>query len=152
MAPTFGLLRRAAPVMLRELLKQGDTKTVINLSLKAAKHGLRLLENCDDSDGLLGDILSEIAATHLEAASGKTLAPFELAKNFIELQLADGFGFFELENYLPALGKSARARRMNRRVMNLGGFGRRLLPGMSQLPDRPRIRRGGGPAPHVATA
>ncbi len=107
--PRFAAGARPIPEMLRELLKQGDTKAVIELSSKAAKHGLKLLENCDDSDGLLGDILSEIAATHLDAVRAKALAPSELAGNLIELQLADGFGFFELENYLPALGKEGLA-------------------------------------------
>ena len=67
--------------------------------------GVRVLEHSDDSDGLLGGILSEIAAVHLAAAKKGGLAHVELVRNLFELQAADGFGFFSLEPYLPALGK-----------------------------------------------
>jgi len=101
------LARRAAavPELLHELSKRGDAKATIALSADAMKRGLQLLERSDDSDGGLGGILSTIAAIHLQASGKAGLAPAQLAKDLFDLQLADGFGFFSLENYRPALGK-----------------------------------------------
>jgi hypothetical protein len=79
------------------------------LSSDAMKRGLALLGRSDDSDGRLGDILSEIAAIHHEAAGRAGTAPRELAKDLFDLQLADGYDFFVLEHYLPALGKEGLA-------------------------------------------
>lgn len=97
---------RAAPLpeLLRELSKR-DAKAAMGLSSDAMRRGLELLGRSDDSDGRLGDILSEIARIHYEAAGRAGLAPWALAKNLFELQLADGYDFFVLEDYLPALGK-----------------------------------------------
>ncbi|MGH8679788.1 MAG: SWIM zinc finger family protein [Burkholderiales bacterium] len=100
-----GLAAGARPIsdMLREVLKR-DAKAALELSADAMKRGLKLLENSDDSDGLLGEILRDIAVVH-RSASGKTpVAAAELAKNLFDLQLADSFGFFKLEEYLRALG------------------------------------------------
>lgn len=96
---------RAAPIpeFLHELLKR-DAKAAIELSSDAMKRGLALLGHSDDSDGRLGDILSEIAGIHYEAAGRAALSPQALAENLFELQLTDGYEFFALEHYLPALG------------------------------------------------
>jgi uncharacterized Zn finger protein len=96
---------RPVPELLEERLKQGDARTVAELSADAMKRGLKVLENSDDSDGLLGDVLSAIAGVHVKAAKQGGLSQSELAKNLFDLQLADGYGFFELEDYLTALGK-----------------------------------------------
>lgn len=102
------LVARAAPIpdLLRANLAAGDTETTFELSTFAARHGLKALEHCDDSDGGMGGIVNEIAAIHLQAAAQGASTPTALAKNLFELQLADGFGFFALEAYLPALGKT----------------------------------------------
>lgn len=103
--------RRAAavPELLHELSKRGDAKAAAELSADAMKRGLTLLERSDDSDGGLGDILGEIAAIHLQASGKAGLAPAQLAKDLLDLQLADGFGFLSLEDYQPALGKNGLA-------------------------------------------
>ncbi|MBI3918436.1 MAG: hypothetical protein HY322_15685 [Betaproteobacteria bacterium] len=102
---------RAAPIpeMLRECLKQGDARTAAQLSAEAMKRGLRALEHSDDSDGLLGGILSDIAAAHLAAAKKGALPPADLARGLFDLQAEDGFGFFPLEPYVRALGKEGLA-------------------------------------------
>ena len=101
---------RVAPIpeFLRELSKR-DAKAATELSSDAMKRGLALLGRSDDSDGRLGDMLSEIAGIHCEAAGRAELAPRALARNLFELQLADGYDFFALEHYLPALGKDGLA-------------------------------------------
>lgn len=107
----YGAMRdfasRAAPIpeMLRECLKQGDARTAAQLSTEAMKRGLRALDHGDDSDGLLGGILSDIAAVHLAAAKKGALPPAELAHSLFDLQAEDGFGFFALDPYVRALGK-----------------------------------------------
>lgn len=103
--PRLAAGARPVPEMLREVLKR-DAKAALDLSADAMKRGLKILENSDDSDGLLGEILQDIAVVHRSAA-GKTpaVAAAQLAKNLFELQLVDGFGFFELEEYRRALGK-----------------------------------------------
>lgn len=102
---------RAAPIpeMLRECLKQGDARTAAQLSAEAMKRGLRALDHSDDSDGLLGGVLSDIAAVHLAAANKGALPPAELARSLFDLQAEDGFGFFPLEPYVRALGKEGLA-------------------------------------------
>ena len=101
---------RVAPVpeLLRELSNQ-DAKAAMELTSDAMRRGLDLLGRSDDSDGRLGDILSEIAEIHRNAAGRAGLAPRALAKNLFELQLADGYDFFVLDDYLPALGKEGYA-------------------------------------------
>jgi uncharacterized Zn finger protein len=102
---------RAMPIpeLLRECLKQGDARTAAQLSTEAMTRGVRALEHSDDSDGLLGGILSDIAAVHLAAAKKGGLPPVDLARSLFDLKGADGFGFFSLEPYLPALGKEGLA-------------------------------------------
>lgn len=104
------LVARVAPVpeLLRGVLKN-DARTAFELSTDAIKRGLKLLEHCDDSDGGLGGILGEIVDTHRQAAAGAGIPAAELAGNLFDLQLADGFGFFSLEDYRPALGKEGLA-------------------------------------------
>lgn len=101
---------RAAPVaeLLRESLKR-DSGAAMALASDAMKRGLGLLGRSDDSDGRLGDILSEIAAIHQEAAGRGGFAPRDLAEDLFKLQLADGYDFLVLEQYLPALGKDGLA-------------------------------------------
>ena len=102
---------RAAPIpeLLRKCLKQGDARTAAQLSAEAMKRGVRALERSDDSDGLLGSVLSDIAAVHLAAAKKGGLPPADLAHSLFDLQAEDGFGFFSLEPYLRALGKEGLA-------------------------------------------
>jgi len=102
--PRFAAGARPISEMLREVLK-GDAKAALELSADAMKRGLKILENSDDSDGLLGEILQDIVVVHRSAAGKTPVAAAQLAKNLFELQLADGFGFFELEQYRRALGK-----------------------------------------------
>ena len=110
----YGAMRsvvaRVAPVpeLLRGVLKS-DARTAFELSTDAIKRGLKLLEHCDDSDGGLGGILGEIVDTHRQAAAGAGMPAAELAGNLFGLQLADGFGFFSVEDYCPALGKEGLA-------------------------------------------
>jgi len=103
--------RRAAavPELLHELSERGEAMASAELSADAMKRGLKLLERSDDSDGRLGYILGEIAAIHLRASGKAGLAPAQLAKDLFDLQLADGFGFFSLESYQPALGRDGLA-------------------------------------------
>lgn len=103
--PSF--VARAATVveLLEGALSGGDMASAFELSTYAAQRGLKAMENCDDSDGGMGGIVGKIAAVHLQAARQRGLASSELAKNLFDLQLADGFGFFSLEEYRPALGK-----------------------------------------------
>ena len=104
------MVARVAPVseLLRGILKN-DAMTAFELSTDAIKRGLKLLEHCDDSDGGLGGILGEIVDTHRQASAGAGMPAAELAGNLFDLQLADGFGFFSLEDYRPALGKEGLA-------------------------------------------
>lgn len=104
------LVARVAPVpeLLRGVLKN-DARMAFELSTDAMKRGLKLLEHCDNSDGGLGGILDEIVDTHRQAAAGAGVTAAELAGNLFDLQLADGFGFFSLEDYRPALGKEGLA-------------------------------------------
>ena len=110
----YGAMRsvvaRVAPVpeLLRGVLKN-DARTAFDLSTDAINRGLKLLEHGDDSDGGLGGILGEIIDTHRRAAAGAGMPAGELAGNLFGLQLADGFGFFSLEDYRPALGKEGLA-------------------------------------------
>ena len=110
----YGAMRsvvaRVAPVseLLRGVLKN-DARMAFELSTDAIKRGLKLLEHCDDSDGGLGGILGEIVDTHRQAAAGAGMPAAELAGHLFGLQLADGFGFFSLEDYEPALGKEGLA-------------------------------------------
>lgn len=101
--PKLAARAASVPELLRELSKR-DARAAVELSSDAMKRGLALLVHSDDSDGRLGDILSEIAGIHHEAYGRAALAPQALAKNLFELQLADGYEFFALEQYLPALG------------------------------------------------
>lgn len=107
--PSF--VARAAPVveLLEGMLSAGDMASALELSTQAAQRGLKALEHCDDSDGGMGGIVGNIAAVHLQAARQGRMASSELAKNLFDLQLADGFGFFPLEAYLPALGEDGLA-------------------------------------------
>jgi len=102
---------RATPIpeLLRECLKQGDARTAAQLSAEAMTRGVRVLEHSDDSDGLLGGVLSDIAAVHLAAAKKGGLPPADLARSLFDLQAQDGFGFFSLEPYARALGKEGLA-------------------------------------------
>lgn len=110
----YGAMRsvvaRVAPVseLLHGVLKN-DARTAFELSTDAIKRGLKLLEHCDDSDGGLGGILGEIIDTHRQASAGAGMPAAELAGNLFDLQLADGFDFFSLEDYRPALGKEGLA-------------------------------------------
>jgi tetratricopeptide (TPR) repeat protein len=100
---------RPVPELLQELLKRGNAATAAELSAEAMKRGLELLENSDDSDGVLSDILSAVARVHVAAARKGGIPKLQLAKNLFELELTDGFGFFALEDYLSALGKDGLA-------------------------------------------
>lgn len=104
------LVAQVAPVgeLLRGVLKS-DATAAFDLSTDAIKRGLKLLEHCDDSDGGLGGILGEIADMHRRAAAAAGIPVAELAGNLFSLQLVDGFGFFSLEDYRPALGKEGLA-------------------------------------------
>jgi len=106
--PKLAARAASVPELLRELSKR-DAKVAIELSSDAMKRGLALLAHCDDSDGRLGDILSDIAGIHYEAFGRGGLAPPALAENLFELQLADGYDFFALGHYLPSLGKDGLA-------------------------------------------
>ncbi len=101
------LVARAAaiPELLRGLSEQ-DAATAAELSADAMRRGLDLLGRSDDSDGRLGDLLSEITAVHHKTFGRSGLPPQALAANLFELQLADGYDFFSLEDYLPALGEA----------------------------------------------
>ena len=107
--PSLAAAARSIPDMLLETLRQGDAHAVIELSADAMKRGLGFLENSDDSDGMLGNVLSNIAAIHRQACRKDGLAPAQLAQDLLDLQLADGFGFFSLKDYQPALGKEGLA-------------------------------------------
>jgi len=107
--PKVAARAAAAPELLRELLKRGNTKATAELATDAMERGLKLLERSDDSDGRLGEVLGEVAAVRLAAIRKNALTPVELAKNLFDLQLADGIGFFSLEEHLPALGKEGLA-------------------------------------------
>lgn len=101
------LVARAAPVtpLLHTYLAScRDPALAFELLTFAAGRGLKTLEHCDDSDGGMANIVGEIAAIHMQAATHGALTPSELARNLFRLQLADGFGFFALQAYLPALG------------------------------------------------
>jgi uncharacterized Zn finger protein len=100
---------RAIPEMLREILKQGDARTALELAANALARGLRLLEIGDDSDGMLGALLDEIAAIHLAAARKSGLAADKLAKQVFDLLLADGVGLLPAEKYLRALDRKGYA-------------------------------------------
>lgn len=106
---SFAARATPIPALLRECLKQGDARTAAQLSAEAMKRGVRALEHSDDSDGLLGSVLSDIAAVHLAAAKKGGLPPADLARSLFDLQAEDGFGFFSLEPYLRALGKEGLA-------------------------------------------
>jgi len=95
----------AAPELLEELLKRGDLRGAAELSAEAMRLEIRLLENSDDSDGLLGEILRGVTEVYRKAVKKGALERAELAKSLFALQLADGLGFFGLENYVRALGK-----------------------------------------------
>ncbi|MGH8718033.1 MAG: DUF6880 family protein [Burkholderiales bacterium] len=101
--PMLAARASLVPELLHELLNQGDAKAAIDLGAYAAQRALRLLEQCDDSDGRLGGIIEEIAGMYREAVGKAGVGQKELAKSLFELQLADGYDFFDLENYLPAL-------------------------------------------------
>lgn len=102
---SFAARATPIPALLRECLKQGDARTAAQLSAEAMKRGVKALEHSDDSDGLLGSVLSDVAAVHLAAAKKGGLSPADLACSLFGLQAEDGFGFFSLEPYLPTLGK-----------------------------------------------
>ncbi|HZP93092.1 MAG TPA: SWIM zinc finger family protein [Burkholderiales bacterium] len=102
--PRIAAGARPVPEMLRETLKQGDARTALELAAEALKRGLNLLEHSDDSDGMLGDILGEIAQIHLSAVLKHPLVPDKLAKNVFDLLLADEMGVLAPDDYLDALG------------------------------------------------
>lgn len=100
-------VRRAMPVadLLEDILKQGDARLAAQLCAEAMTRGLKTLAQSDDSDGRLGELLGRIAATHRAAVGKADLPPAELARQLLDLQLADDFDFFILEGYRKALGK-----------------------------------------------
>lgn len=102
---TFAMRARPIPDLLRGLLRGKDADSVLELAAGAAHRGLRSLQNVDDSDGMLGDIVREVAEIVVEAARKAHAKPEVLAKTLFDLQRADGFGFFSLEDWLPLLGK-----------------------------------------------
>ncbi|MBI1731694.1 MAG: SWIM zinc finger family protein [Gammaproteobacteria bacterium] len=102
---TFAARAAVIPELLRGLLRGKNAGTALELATDAAHRGLKTLLQADDSDGVLGGIVSDIAAIHLEAARKSRLAPEKLAEMLFSLQCADGFGFFTLESYLPLLDK-----------------------------------------------
>lgn len=106
-----GLMKRIAaiPELLEQTLESGDAKTAAELAGYAMQRGLAMLRHCDDSDGMMGDVLSEIAGVHSQAAGRGAYPPAELARRLLDLQLLDGYGFFVLDDYLPALGREGLA-------------------------------------------
>ncbi|MGH8727249.1 MAG: DUF6880 family protein [Burkholderiales bacterium] len=136
--PVLAARASVVPELLRELLNQGDAKAVVELAAYAAQRALKLLEQCDDSDGGLGGIIAEVAGIYREAVGRAGLATKELAKRLFDLQLADGYDFFDLESYLDALGDEGLAAYRNLAEKSWKKIPA-LLPGSDE--DRHEVRR-----------
>lgn len=95
--------------LLKATLEKSPARETAELAEYALKLALRAMGQVDDSDGGLGQFISSIAEVHAEAAGRKAYAPPELAKRLLALELADGYGFFNREDYGSALGKAGMA-------------------------------------------
>lgn len=91
--------------LMKTMLEKSPARETAELAEYALKLALRAMGHVDDSDGGLGQFISSIAEVHAEAAGRKAYAPPDLAKRLLALQLADGYGFFNREDYGSALGR-----------------------------------------------
>lgn len=106
------LLARADSVaqLLRDLLASGRTAQALELAGYAMRRGLAAYERSDDSGGAFGARLREIAALHLEACRAARPEGEAPGASFYALQMLDQWGFFDLADYAPLLGKQGLAR------------------------------------------
>lgn len=107
--PAFAIRAQKVPELLSVQLQHGDPDVTTDLAQYAALRALKVLEQADDSDGRLGGIISDIADIHLQAIHKAGIPATDLANRLFDLQLADGYGFFDLESYRRALGKEGLA-------------------------------------------
>lgn len=134
------LLARAESVaqLLRDLLASGRAAQALELADYAVRRGLAAYERTDDSSGAFGQRLREIAALHLEAWRAARPEGEAPGASLYALQMLDQWGFFDLADYAPLLGKQGLARyralaeKAWREVPELG-------PGDRRQPDGRRV-------------
>ncbi len=103
---TRRFIERARPAadLISGLIEDGHANTARELARYALKRGIAAYERIDDSDGGFGELLHEIAKSHLKACRA---APPELAafgKSLFELQMLDDRGLVSFDDYAPLLG------------------------------------------------
>jgi len=91
--------------LLKTLLRQGHAEDVVELAQYALPLIFDAYNNIDD-DGYFSPIPEEIVALHLKACKKAKVDPEQLANSVFELQMRDGFGFMNFENYQPVLKKN----------------------------------------------
>lgn len=84
----------------------GRAAQVVDLAEYAATRVEKLLEECDDSNGELGDLLGSIGELHLAACRKARPDPVELAKRLLHHELHDDLDtfFHAAERYADVLG------------------------------------------------
>jgi len=89
----------------------GRAAQVVDLAEYAATRVEKLLEECDDSNGELGDLLGSIGELHLAACRKARLDPVELAGRLLHHELHDDLDtfFHAAERYADVLGEQGLA-------------------------------------------
>jgi len=106
------LVARAESVveLLRGLIDAGQARNALELADYAMHRGIAAYEHTDDSSGAFGDTLHGLAELHLQACRAAPADPEALGAALFKLQMIDGWGYFDLEDYAPLLGSKGLAR------------------------------------------
>jgi tetratricopeptide (TPR) repeat protein len=83
--------------------------TTLELTERALKRTLKILERCDDSTGALQDRIAEFGLLHAQSAARAELDRPRFARALHKLKLRDDWDFLPLTAYWEALGERGRA-------------------------------------------
>lgn len=98
-------IERARPAvdLISGLIEDHHIDTARELAHYALKRGIAAYQRIDDSGGGFGDLLQQIAESHLKACRAAPPEPAALGKQFFELTMLDDWDLLAFEDYVPLL-------------------------------------------------
>lgn len=90
--------------LLRMRMAKGDYLACAGAAQAALKKLFKVAENCEDSDGVVGDRIREMRDLHVEALGQLDLNRKALGRTVFELRFKDPWGIVELMHYEATLG------------------------------------------------
>jgi len=103
----YHYLQKIEPVidLIAQLYQRKHFEQVTKLTAYALRLGFTAYNNIDDSDGGLGDVLSELADFHYQACHESKPDKKQLAKSLFDLQMRSDWGLIDFRHYKKTLGK-----------------------------------------------